>query len=63
MKLLTYKYKNKECVGVLSADEKVVCPIDAIDLSYATMNELIENITLLERKKLVALSEKMKVLF
>lgn len=58
MKLLTYKYKNKECVGVLSADEKVVCPIDAIDLSYATMNELIENITLLERKKLVALSEK-----
>lgn len=58
MKLLTYKYKDKEGVGVLSKDEKVVCPIDAVGLNYATMNELIEHITSLEKKKLMMLSEK-----
>lgn len=38
MKLVTYIYDGKECVGVLTADEKRVCPIDDFD----SMNALIE---------------------
>ncbi len=42
MKLLTYRYENAECVGVLDQTEKWVYPLAAAGISAATMQELIE---------------------
>ena len=45
MKLITFKYDNKEQLGVLTSNEQGVYPIKTLGLNYETMNELIENIT------------------
>jgi len=45
MKLITYKYNEKEQVGVLSKSEKTIYPIAAYKLDYKNMNDLIENVT------------------
>ena len=45
MKLLTYGYNNEEKVGVLCPCGDKVYPIEAFGLKYATMLELIQNIT------------------
>lgn len=45
MKLLTYKYNEKECLGILSAHEKSILPLEQFGLSFASMNDLIDCIT------------------
>jgi 2-keto-4-pentenoate hydratase/2-oxohepta-3-ene-1,7-dioic acid hydratase in catechol pathway len=45
MKFITFKYNDKEQVGILTNDEKGVYPIKSLGLDYETMNNLIENIT------------------
>lgn len=45
MKFLTFKYNNKETVGVLSTQCDSVYPINVFGLNYNTMNEFIENVT------------------
>ena len=45
MKFITYKYDNKEQVGILSKNEQGIYPIKTLGLNYQTMTELIENIT------------------
>ena len=41
MKFITFKYDNKEQVGILTKDEQGVYPIKTLGLNYETMNELI----------------------
>jgi 2-keto-4-pentenoate hydratase/2-oxohepta-3-ene-1,7-dioic acid hydratase in catechol pathway len=45
MKFITYKYDNKEQVGILSKNEQGIYPIKTLGLNYETMTELIENVT------------------
>ena len=45
MKFITFKYDNKEQVGILAKDEQGIYPIKTLGLNYGTMNELIDNIT------------------
>lgn len=45
MKFITFKYDNKEHVGILTRDEQGIYPIKTLGLNYETMNELIETIT------------------
>jgi 2-keto-4-pentenoate hydratase/2-oxohepta-3-ene-1,7-dioic acid hydratase in catechol pathway len=45
MKFITYKYGNKEQVGILTKNEQGVYPIKALGLNYETMNDLVENLT------------------
>lgn len=45
MKFLTFKYNNKEHVGILTNDNQGVYPLNNVGINYKTMNELIENIT------------------
>jgi 2-keto-4-pentenoate hydratase/2-oxohepta-3-ene-1,7-dioic acid hydratase in catechol pathway len=45
MKLITFKYNNKEQIGILSKNEEQVYPLAALNLNYTSMNNLIENLT------------------
>lgn len=45
MKFITYKYDDKEHVGILTKNEQGLYPIKALNLNYDTMNDLIEKIT------------------
>lgn len=56
MKLLTYKLNGEEKIGVLGTSESTVCPIESAGVKYNTMNELIENLTAAERKRLEELT-------
>jgi 2-keto-4-pentenoate hydratase/2-oxohepta-3-ene-1,7-dioic acid hydratase in catechol pathway len=52
MKFITFKYDNKEQVGILTKNEQGIYPIKTLGVNYNTMNELIENITNDEMAKL-----------
>ena len=58
MKFITYKYDNKEQVGILTQNEQGICPIKTLNVNYETMNDLIENITDEEMKLLKSALEK-----
>lgn len=45
MKLLTFEYNKKECIGILNSDCEKVCPLSKLGIKYSTMNEFIEKIT------------------
>lgn len=45
MKFITYKYDNKEQVGILNRSELGIYPIKTLNVNYKTMNDLIENIS------------------
>lgn len=45
MKLITFKYDNKEQVGILNKNEQGIFPIKTLNVNYENMNDLIENIT------------------
>jgi len=45
MKFITYKYDNKEQVGIFNKNEQDIYPIKTLNVNYETMNDLIENIT------------------
>lgn len=44
MKFITYKYDNKEQLGILNKNEQSIYPIKTLNVNYETMNDLIENI-------------------
>lgn len=50
MKLLTYRIGENEKVGVLTSNENGIHPIEAFDLNFKTMLELINNITVDDMK-------------
>ena len=52
MKLGTFIYNNKEEVGVLTKDLKAIIPLKALGFSYSSMNDLIENASKEELKKI-----------
>lgn len=58
MKFITYKYDNKEQVGILNKNEQGIYPIKTLNVNYETMNDLIENITDEEMKLLKSALEK-----
>lgn len=58
MKFITYKYDNKEQVGILSKNEQGIYPLKTLNVNYETMNDLIENITDEEMKLLKSAIEK-----
>ena len=58
MKFITFKYDNKEQVGILTKNEQGVYPIKTLSINYETMNDLIENITDEEMKILQSALEK-----
>jgi 2-keto-4-pentenoate hydratase/2-oxohepta-3-ene-1,7-dioic acid hydratase in catechol pathway len=58
MKFITYKYDNKEQVGILSKNEQGIHPIKDLNVNYETMNDLIEKITDEEIKILKSAIEK-----
>ena len=45
MKFITFKYDNKEQVGILNKNENGIFPIKNLNVNYENMNDLIENIT------------------
>lgn len=45
MKFITFKYDNKEQVGILNKNKQGIFPIKTLNLNYENMNDLIENIT------------------
>lgn len=45
MKFITFKYNNKEQVGILTKDEQGIYPIKTVNVNYDNMNNLIENVT------------------
>ncbi|MDR3596182.1 fumarylacetoacetate hydrolase family protein [Clostridium sp.] len=58
MKFITFKYDNKEQVGILSKNEQNIYPLKTLGVNYNTMNDLIENITNGEMAKLQTKIEK-----
>jgi len=58
MKFITFKYDNKEQVGILTKNEQSIYPIKTLSINYETMNDLIENITDEEMKLLQCALEK-----
>ena len=56
MKLATYMYNGEEKVGVISSDMKSVTDISQLGLTYASMEELIRNIT---DEEMVLIKEKL----
>ena len=58
MKFITFKYDNKQQVGILTKNEQGVYPIQTLGVNYDTMNDLIENITDEEMKILQSILEK-----
>ena len=58
MKIITFKYEDKEQVGILTKNEQGVYPIKVLGINYETMNDLIENITDEEMKTLQIALEK-----
>jgi len=58
MKFITFKYDNKEQVGILTKNEREVYPVKSLGINYETMNELIENITDKEMTSLKSAIEK-----
>lgn len=53
MKLVTFLYEGEESVGVLTADEKGICPIK----EFCSMNELIEKADKSDLKKIYDMSK------
>lgn len=51
MKLLTFEHDNKESLGILIDDTKIL-PLKNLDINYKSMHELISNITENEMQKL-----------
>lgn len=45
MKLLTYKHNGKEALGVMTADEQAILPLERLGFSFSSMNDLIDRIT------------------
>ena len=45
MKFITFKYDNKDQLGVLTKNEQDIYPIKTLGINYETMNDLIEKIT------------------
>ena len=58
MKLITYEISGQENIGVLNAEETHIYPAAAAEVSYQTMNELIQKITEAEKLRLEALAAK-----
>jgi 2-keto-4-pentenoate hydratase/2-oxohepta-3-ene-1,7-dioic acid hydratase in catechol pathway len=58
MKIITFKYNDKEQVGILSKNEQNVYPVKSLGVNYDTMNDLIENVTSQEMAKLQVELEK-----
>ena len=58
MKFITFKYDNKEQVGILNENENGIFPIKNLNVNYENMNDLIENITDEEMNILQAAFEK-----
>ena len=58
MKFITFKYDNKEQVGILTKSEQGVYPLKTLGINYETMNDLIEKITDKEIKTLQLALEK-----
>lgn len=58
MKFITFKYGNKQQVGILTTNEQGIYPIKTLGINYETMNDLIENITDEEMKTLQSALEK-----
>lgn len=53
MKLLTYEYKRQVSLGVLCGSKgRMVLPLSELGIEYRDMNDLIDNITEEERKKI-----------
>ncbi len=57
MKLLTFRYEEKEQVGVLAKDETSVNPISKCGIRYQSINELLEYGTKEDLEKIVTLSQ------
>ena len=51
MKLLTFEHDNKESIGILINDTKIM-PLKNLNINYKSMHELICNITESEMQKL-----------
>lgn len=60
MKLITYKLieHGNEMIGIVSKDDQKIFPISQFDMNYATMNDLIENISCAELELLKSKAEK-----
>lgn len=54
MKIVTFEYEGREQVGVVSACETVVHPMDETGLPYHSVNELIEHMSKKEAARLKA---------
>ena len=54
MKLITYMFEGRECIGVLTSNGKEVCPITF----FSSMNELIEKASKADMDKIEELSRK-----
>ena len=54
MKLITYMFEGRECIGVLTSNGKGVCPITF----FSSMNELIEKASKADMDKIEELSRK-----
>lgn len=52
MKYVTFEINGSEKVGILGGDGSWVIPVSALDMPYASMNELIDGITEEEKQKL-----------
>ena len=58
MRFITFKYDNKKQIGILSKNEQGVYPLKTLSVNYDDMNDLIENITNDEMRKLQTEIEK-----
>jgi 2-keto-4-pentenoate hydratase/2-oxohepta-3-ene-1,7-dioic acid hydratase in catechol pathway len=45
MKFLTYRYDDKEQIGVLNLEETAVIPLSVCQIPYLSMNEFLDNVT------------------
>lgn len=54
MKLITYKYNDNEFIGILSTDLLAVYPLSQMGINAATMNELIDTVTIEKLKEITA---------
>ncbi len=58
MKFITFKYDNREQVGILTRNEQGIYPIKTLGVNYETMNDLIEHMTDQETKVLQSCIER-----
>ena len=52
MRLVTYEIEHKSGLGVISRDGRWIYPLASLDMDYKTMQDLIENISDLEKQLL-----------